>query len=348
MTVRFLGIDTPESTAQVEPWGKAASAFTKSKLESAQSIVLESEIGVYGQMDSTGGRYLGWVWYQPAGTSVYRLLNLEIVEMAYSKDFTSPKSKYYDKFKAASVNAKATGLRVYGENDPDYDYTPDGVVVSAYELVHNYATYENIALFKITGLVVAKAAYSVFIRDVTPTVLEDGSEVYGGIYVYGGYKTGLIGFAKVGRIVEFYARAQRYHGAVELSDIQTSATGDYPYKVISSDNNFESVVIDNTKDLSYYMGQYITANIEVTSISTSESSAVDFTVHGKIAGTEKLMDIYANGNLYPVYQASKIEVGSTYAVTGLLDPTEDAAVYEIKLGDNTGSTYANFKKITKE
>ena len=34
---RFLGVNTPESTAKVEPWGKKASLFTKHKLEEAQA-----------------------------------------------------------------------------------------------------------------------------------------------------------------------------------------------------------------------------------------------------------------------------------------------------------------------
>ena len=40
---RFLGIDTPESTGTIEPWGKASSAYAKEVLYSAYSIVLEAE-----------------------------------------------------------------------------------------------------------------------------------------------------------------------------------------------------------------------------------------------------------------------------------------------------------------
>jgi micrococcal nuclease len=72
-----LGIDTPESTAQSDPWGKAASSFTCDKLTNATSIVLQSD-PASGQTDSYG-RYLAWVWYDG------RLLNLELVEEAYSR-----------------------------------------------------------------------------------------------------------------------------------------------------------------------------------------------------------------------------------------------------------------------
>jgi len=38
--VRFLGINTPESTYKFEPWGKPASVFTCAKLTNATTIVL--------------------------------------------------------------------------------------------------------------------------------------------------------------------------------------------------------------------------------------------------------------------------------------------------------------------
>src|SRR5574344_96331 len=63
--VRFMGIDTPESTGQIEPWGKKASAFTTGKLESAKTIVLSKEpgeIGTAAEADSTGTRFKAYVW----------------------------------------------------------------------------------------------------------------------------------------------------------------------------------------------------------------------------------------------------------------------------------------------
>ena len=41
--LRFLGIDTPESTYRFDPWGKAASDFTCDKLTNATTIVLEAD-----------------------------------------------------------------------------------------------------------------------------------------------------------------------------------------------------------------------------------------------------------------------------------------------------------------
>ena len=75
---RYIAINTPESTGKIEPWGKKASNFTKSKLENAESIIIESE-DTNWNVDSTGERFLLWVWYKAPGAKDYRNLNLEIL-----------------------------------------------------------------------------------------------------------------------------------------------------------------------------------------------------------------------------------------------------------------------------
>ena len=110
-SLRFLGIDTPESTIEKEAWGKAASLFTKNKLQNAKTIVLEAE----GARTESYGRYLGFVWVDGV------LLNLELVEQAYTNS-TLNDSKYTEYFQKAAKEAKQTGRRFYGEIDPNYDY----------------------------------------------------------------------------------------------------------------------------------------------------------------------------------------------------------------------------------
>ena len=52
---RYLAINTPESTGKIEEWGKKAAAFTKEKLSSATSIIIESDDDKWN-VDSTGSR----------------------------------------------------------------------------------------------------------------------------------------------------------------------------------------------------------------------------------------------------------------------------------------------------
>ena len=111
-SVRFLGIDTPESTREIDPWGKIASAFTRGKLENATTIVLEAE----GSRNDIYGRYLAFVWVDGV------LLNLELVQEAFSNATLSGDSKYFDIMVSTSLLVKKTGRRFYGEIDTTYNY----------------------------------------------------------------------------------------------------------------------------------------------------------------------------------------------------------------------------------
>ncbi len=82
LKLRFLGVDTPESTATVEPWGKKASAFTKNIVKNCKSLVIQSDGGA-AETDAYE-RYLSWIWYKADDTSDYRLLNLELIQEGYS------------------------------------------------------------------------------------------------------------------------------------------------------------------------------------------------------------------------------------------------------------------------
>ena len=110
--VRFLGIDTPESTLKKQAWGKAASDYTKNILQNAKEIVLESE----GARMDVYDRYLAFVWADGV------LLNLQLVENAYTTASMSSNKKYGSIFLEAAVQASKTGRRIYGEIDPEYDY----------------------------------------------------------------------------------------------------------------------------------------------------------------------------------------------------------------------------------
>lgn len=110
--LRFYAVDTPESTKELDPWGKEASNFTSNILCNAETIVLERE---ENHVTDTYGRYLGYVWVDGV------LLNLVLVEECYSFA-AAAQSKYKDYFYDVALYAKATGRRIYGEIDPNYNY----------------------------------------------------------------------------------------------------------------------------------------------------------------------------------------------------------------------------------
>ncbi|ERJ13592.1 immunoglobulin-like domain-containing protein [Haloplasma contractile] len=117
--VRFIGIDTPETSPYVgvQPWGHAAKDFTCEKLKNAEQIVLESE----GTLKGNYGRYMAWIWVDG------RLLNLEILEEALAEGKAAG-TKYSEIFNLAEIKTKGTKERIFGNYDsngaydPDYDY----------------------------------------------------------------------------------------------------------------------------------------------------------------------------------------------------------------------------------
>ncbi|MBN2696536.1 MAG: thermonuclease family protein [Bacilli bacterium] len=170
-SVRYLGIDTPESTALYEPWGKAAAIYTRERLENAETIVLQHE---GRERTDSNGRYLAWVWYRETATSDFVLLNLELVELAYSKSKLSyDLTRYTTVFTNADWDVSATKRRVWGEIDPAYDYTREGSEITIQDLMNNFEDSVGLKAI-ITGTVTRKSGYAFYIQDETGY----------GIYVY--------------------------------------------------------------------------------------------------------------------------------------------------------------------
>ena len=130
---RFYGIDTPESTGQIQLWGKSASKFTSEKLKNAAAngtIVLSSPSQTYAepQVDSTGSRYLGLVWINEtvknADYTDLVLLNLWVVQEGYSATKSVDKvPEYAEVFFDADRQAQAYELHIWGDEiDPNYNY----------------------------------------------------------------------------------------------------------------------------------------------------------------------------------------------------------------------------------
>ena len=143
LKARFLAINTPESTGKIEEYGKAASSFTKEKLMTAESIIVESDTEKWNP-DSTGGRYLVWVWYRPEGESEYRNLNIEILQNGLAIANSTANNRYGSIASAALQQAKDFKMHVHsGKKDPDF-YYGDAVELTLRELRTNLEMYNGV------------------------------------------------------------------------------------------------------------------------------------------------------------------------------------------------------------
>ncbi len=244
-TTRYNGINTPESTYRIEPWGYAASKYNKTRyaeeLQKGTKIVLQTE-DMATRLDSTGQRYLAWIWFiSPDGNT--RLFNLEMAELGYAHVKSASGTQYEKAFTNAIFDISIYKLRIYGETDPEYDYSNAAKEMSIKQIREQYGTEEAVntnsvdgftsPLIKITGVVVRKQGQTnAYIQQY-----DEETNQYYGIYVYGGYNS--ISKLIIGAKVEVTGKIGYYNGSLQLTDI----TSDSNIKVFSFSHKDEITVV---------------------------------------------------------------------------------------------------------
>lgn len=153
--VRFLGIDTPEASHFYEPWGYQATQFVCGKLEVAETIVLERNFD--GVLRDTYGRYLAFIWADG------RLINLEVIEKAYSEARGAVNLKYGSALMEAMFAAEETGRRIHGETDPLFDYSETGKDTTLGSIVNHPDDY-NFKKVNVTGVVTRMLGIHAYIQ----------------------------------------------------------------------------------------------------------------------------------------------------------------------------------------
>jgi len=239
--IRYLGIDTPESTSEIEKWGKNASNFNKSIFQSAKYVILESQgVAKTGELTAAtvdgNQRSLAYVWYATVDNPTkedFRCLNLEMVYNGYSFGIGSIDDMgqdFYTAFDKANKRAQAEKLHIYADEDEEdpyyFDYTKNTIQELTLKKLYEdsssgtdskYANTENQTLYKIRGYVSRKLESAFYIQDKPSYERNaDGSlpEAYG-IYVFT-YATTPI---KQGDYVEIIGTVSTYGGSYQIQGI---------------------------------------------------------------------------------------------------------------------------------
>lgn len=254
LKARFLALNTPESTGKIEEYGKAAARFTREKLTEAVSIIVESDTDSWN-VDSTGGRYLVWVWYQPAASEDYRNLNLEILQNGLAIANSTANNRYGAICMDALSQAKSERLNVHsGEKDPEF-YYGDAVELTLRELRLNPEAYNGVKV-AFSGVITINSNNSVFIEDY-----DEETGLYYGISVYYGYGlsgagldilqvgnesriVGTLQYYEAGGVYQVSGLAYRMMKPDDPDNIQKISDGHFPAYVSTNANLFANGAIE--------------------------------------------------------------------------------------------------------
>ena len=243
LKARFLAVNTPESTGKIEEFGKTAAAFTKEKLAAAESIIVESDTNKW-DADSTGGRYLVWIWYKTKDASDYRNLNIELLQNGLAIASSSFNNRYGTTCAAAIDQAKAQKLNVHsGQKDPNFFYGL-ATEIDLKELRTNVANY-NGAKVAVTGVVTMHYNNGFYLEAQDPE-----SGLYYGMYAYYGFNFGGMHLIKVGSEVRIAGNVSEFSGSWQISgmtysdfiptadDVKQLSTGNEPAFVLTDAATF--------------------------------------------------------------------------------------------------------------
>ena len=355
LKARYLAINTPETTGKVEPWGKMAAAFTAEKLSGASSIILESDNGTWNP-DSTGDRYLVWVWYKPEGASEYRNLNIEILQNGLAIASDAANNRYGETCLAAIEQAEREDLYVHSTaKDPDF-YVGSAIPLTLRDLRANIAdyvdkrvTFEAVVTKNSGGAGVYVEAYDV------------ETDMYNGMYVYYGYGLGGEGIEilSIGNRVRIVGVVSLFNGSYQITDINYRVMRpNDPNNVLQLDEEYHeaayaeldintfldgevtvSVGEDETKKLPYaqmLLGSTVSMKgLKVLSVYTTtdpaSSSVGAITLTCELDGREITLrtDVLTDENGATVTE--DVFVGKTIDVRGIVDYYSDRDIYQIKV-----------------
>ena len=217
LKARYLAVNTPESTGEIEPWGKAASNFTRAALEKATSIIVESDTATWNP-DSTGGRYMVWVWYKTDDMADYRNLNIEILQAGLAFGSNTGGNTYGTIALNALNQAKEFKLFVFSKDkDPDF-YYGGAYNLSLKEIKTNTETYSG-KLVRFEGVVAKRSGVTIYMEEY-----DAETNMYFGIQVFCGYGVpgSVMKQMAVGNRISMVGTLQYYEtgGYYQISNIQ--------------------------------------------------------------------------------------------------------------------------------
>lgn len=260
---RFIGVDTPESTGQLQPWGHGAKVFTTEKLKNAKTIVLESEDPTKpAEKDSTGTRYKCFVWVsdvENGDITTFKMINLWLVQEGWSAGKGISGSKYANTFTEADLQAQKEKLHIWSDGkDPDFNYADpvecdlqlinEGKIKKSGET--SYSDYDwNENKVTIKGIVCDIRGTDCWVNLTFNNELTGGVDKTYGMYVFTMYKS-YPPLLHIGNLVQLTGTITAYMGNYQMVDVYWSRTSKDPDNIQLLESKVETPVVDvEAKDI---------------------------------------------------------------------------------------------------
>ena len=327
LKARFYGIDTPESTGKVQPWGVPASNFTKEKLKAANkngTIVVSSPQNTYGapDPDSTGSRYVSLIWINEsvknAPIDQLYLLNLWIVQEGLSmvRSITAF-PEYEASFRGAENQAKTYKLNMWsGEKDSTYNYDSNYMDVSLLdikrEIEETFKDPEHVNIYdnqkvRFTGVVSSYNDGTLYVQEFYPVDddhLDQGE--WAGINIFCGMSAISSIFTKPNTYLQVYGLCKDSENfGFQITDTQGKwkayGAGDEDCKVLLS-------ATENIEEHSLYTFKYTASELNaVADAKNCESLFCAVEIDGELTcrdafvSDDKAVTVYFNNTSWNVY-----------------------------------------------
>ena len=230
---RYLGINTPESTGVIEPWGKKAANYTETQLRKATDIIIESDTDKWDR-DSTGDRYLLWVWYRTSENEDYRNLNIEILQQGLAYGSGTSSNTYAEYTTAALYQANTLKLYVFNRQQKDPDYYYGSAINLTLKELKASITWDADAdngnggkgrfvspydgkLVKFEAVVAKQSGYTIYVEEY-----DAQNNMYFGMQIFTGYGYPRMSDFEIGNRVSIVGTLQYYKqgGTFQVSNLQ--------------------------------------------------------------------------------------------------------------------------------
>lgn len=306
--VRFIGIDTPESTGKIEPFGKKASRFTGSKLDSAKTIVLSSDIPEIGQSakaDSTGTRFKGFVWVsekENCPVNELNLLNLWIVQEGYSASKGMSGSPFEQTFMDADMQAQKLQIGRYDPKGDDEYYAGAPTITTIKEMIDlvvegDEESWEG-AKVRFNGVVYKVVGDDAYVCDYFDDPDSGKQKIYG-IFIFAGYKS-YAPLKTAGNKIQVTGNFAMRFGNPQITNVNYNPAfpADDDLKILSRDNPI--TIEEKTIEEALKSKDRINTIVKISGLTATGGYDEKDSTTGKLSGAMTVYSKDANGKTIDV------------------------------------------------